>query len=228
MGLRSSVAVWCHLVGVVYSPQAAVRSWGRVPGQRGSSSLRTWGWARLQQLAHIPGQRPSRAYHTLESELRRWVSAVLVVADQTQHLAEAGRGQEAAVFRVCDLPNLAQHGRRKLRTLEELDSDLACDDTELFRIGLLEEILECTLLVRREVEDGMVCIRSAPLPSQESLHDDVLSSPLAARSAMAVGGRAMDGGGACDEAGAPGCRGRGRGSRRPGVEVGGLAKQQQK
>ena len=46
---------------------------------------------------------------------------------------------------------------------------------------------------------------------------DVLNSPLAARSAMAVGGRAMDGGGACDEGGAPGCGVGGRGSRRPGV-----------
>jgi hypothetical protein len=83
------------------------------------------------------------------------------VADQTQHLAEARRGQEAAVLRVCYLPYLAQHGRRKLRPLEELDGDLACDDAELLRVGLLEEVLKCALLVGGEVEDGVVCVESA-------------------------------------------------------------------
>jgi len=80
------------------------------------------------------------------------------VADQTQYLAEAGQGQEATVLRVCNLPYLAQHGRRKLGALEELDGDLARDDAELLRVGLLEEVLECALLVGREVEDGVVCV----------------------------------------------------------------------
>jgi hypothetical protein len=78
------------------------------------------------------------------------------VSDQTQHLAEAGRGQETAVFCICNLPYLAQHGRGQLRPLEKLDSDLACDDAELLRVGLLEEVLESALLVRSKVEDGMV------------------------------------------------------------------------
>ena len=102
---------------------------------------------------------------TFERELGGGIPAILIVADQTQDLAEAGRGQEAAVLRVCNLPYLAQHGRRKLGPLEELDGDLARDDAELLRVGLLEQVLEGALLVGREVQDGMVWVGLAGLPS---------------------------------------------------------------
>jgi hypothetical protein len=78
------------------------------------------------------------------------------VADETQHLAEASHGQQTAVLRVGNLPYLAQYCRRKLGALEELDGDLACYYAELFCVGLLEEILEDALLLRCEVEDGLV------------------------------------------------------------------------
>jgi hypothetical protein len=102
---------------------------------------------------------------TPEGKLRRGVSARLVVADETQDLAEAGHGQQAAVLRVCDLPYLSQHRGRKLGALEELDGDLACDDAELLGVGLLEEELEDALLVRCEVEDGLVCTGLASMPA---------------------------------------------------------------
>jgi hypothetical protein len=95
--------------------------------------------------------------HTPKSQLGGRVSARLVVADETQDLAEAGHGEQAAVLRVCNLPYLAQYRRRKLGALKELDGDLARDDTELLRVGLLEEELEDALLLGREVEDGLVC-----------------------------------------------------------------------
>jgi hypothetical protein len=105
------------------------------------------------------------AVRTPKGKLRRGVSACLVVADETQDLAEAGHGQQAAVLRVCDLPYLSQHRRRKLGALEELDGYLACDDAELLGVGLLEEELEDALLVRGEVEDGLVCARLASMPT---------------------------------------------------------------
>lgn len=79
------------------------------------------------------------------------------MADETQDLAEAGHGQQPAVLRVCNLPYFTQHRRRKLRPLEELDGDLACDDAQLLCVGLLEQVLEDALLVGGEVEDGLVC-----------------------------------------------------------------------
>lgn len=94
---------------------------------------------------------------TPEGQLWRGVAASLVVPDQAQDLAEARHGQQAAVLRVCDLPYLAQDGRGQLGALEELDGDLACDDAELLCVGLLEEVLEHALLVRRQVEHGLVC-----------------------------------------------------------------------
>jgi hypothetical protein len=95
--------------------------------------------------------------HTPKGKLWRRVSASLVVSDETQDLAEAGHGQQTAVLRVCNLPYFTQHRRRKLGPLEELDGNLACDDTKLLCVCLLEEILEDALLVWCEVEDGLVC-----------------------------------------------------------------------
>jgi hypothetical protein len=79
------------------------------------------------------------------------------VSDETQDLAEAGHGQQTAVLRVCNLPYLTKHRRRKLGALEELDGNLAGYDAKLLCVGLLEEELEDALLIRREVEDGLVC-----------------------------------------------------------------------
>lgn len=95
--------------------------------------------------------------HTPKGKLRGGVSARLVVADETQHLAEAGHGQQAAVLRVCNLPYFAQYCRRELGALEEFDGNLACYYAELLCVGLLEEILEDALLFWCEVEDGLVC-----------------------------------------------------------------------
>jgi hypothetical protein len=78
------------------------------------------------------------------------------MANQTQDLAEARRGQETAVLCICNLPYLTQHGRGQLGALEEFDSDLSGNDTKLLRVGLLEQVLEGALFVGREVEDGVV------------------------------------------------------------------------
>ena len=112
-----------------------------------------------------------RERRTLESKLGRGVAASLVVADQTQDLAEACRRQQASVLCVCDLPYLAQHGWLQLRPLEELDGDFACDDAELLRVGLLEEILEGALLVGGEVQAAFCAGRwLAPGSSQQQQH----------------------------------------------------------
>lgn len=95
--------------------------------------------------------------HTSKSQLRRGVSAGLVVSDEAQDLAEAGHGQQTAVLRVCNLPYLAQDRRLQLGALEELDGNLACNHAELLGVGLLEQVLEDALLFGREVEDGLVC-----------------------------------------------------------------------
>lgn len=79
------------------------------------------------------------------------------MADQTQDLAEAAHGQQPAVLRVGNLPYFAQHRGCQFCALEELDGNLACDDAELLRVGLLEEKLEDPLLLWGEVEDGLVC-----------------------------------------------------------------------
>jgi len=60
------------------------------------------------------------------------------VPDQAQDLAEASHGQETTVFCVCNLPYFAQDGRLELCALEELDGNLARDDSELLCIGLRE------------------------------------------------------------------------------------------
>jgi hypothetical protein len=128
-------------------------------------------------------------------ELYRGFTAGLVVADQAQDLAEAGHGQQAAVLGVCNLPYLAQDCGCKLGALEELDGDLACDDTELLRVGLLEEVLEDALLLGSEVEDGLVCAgvsegsgvrhaATAMAGCRGITRGCVLSSPLPERSAM--------------------------------------------
>lgn len=107
---------------------------------------------------------------TLESKLWRGVAASLVVADQAQNLAEACRRQQAAVLCVCDLPYFAQHGRLQLRPLEELDGDFACDDAELLRVGLLEQVLEGALLVGREVQAALCERRWLALRSSQQQH----------------------------------------------------------
>jgi hypothetical protein len=119
---------------------------------------------------------------TLEGKLWRRVAACLVVADQAQDLAEAGRRQQAAVLRVCDLPYLAQHGGLQLGALEELDGHLAGDDAELLGVGLLEEVLEGALLVGREVETAL-CMRRQ-LERGAPGATDIPRAPLAAWSAM--------------------------------------------
>lgn len=147
------------------------------------------------------------AQHTSVRQLGRGVAASLVVADQTQDLAEAGHGQQAAVLRVCNLPYLAQHGGGQLGALEELDGDLARYDAKLLCVGLLEEVLEHALLVGRQVEGGLVYAPLAVMVAVCML-EDALSSPLAARSAMAAQCAGcqtvelVDGTGACDEAAA--------------------------
>lgn len=60
------------------------------------------------------------------------------MADESKHDTEAGGGQEAAVFLVCDLPNLSQDARVELRLLEELDSYLARDNADTVSVGLPE------------------------------------------------------------------------------------------
>jgi hypothetical protein len=153
---------------------------------------------------------------TSKGELGRRVSASLVVSDETQDLAEAGHGQQTAVLRVCYLPYFAQYRWRKLGPLEELDGDLACDDTELLGVGLLEEVLEDALLVGREVEDGLVCAWLASIPTAVDACSHILNSLLPERSAMAVelqmAKRAKAMGEACNEAEAPSCRVIARGS----------------
>ena len=131
-------------------------------------------------IAVLPAQRTS------ESQLRRRVSASLVVSDESQNLAEASHGQQAAVLCVCDLPYLAQHGRGQLGALEELDGDLACYDAELLCVGLLEEVLEDALLLGRQVEDGLVYAWLAVVIAVLSEWRGALSSPLPVRSAMAA------------------------------------------
>jgi len=122
---------------------------------------------------------------TAEGQLRGRIAAGLVVADETQDLAEAGHGQQAAVLRVGNLPYLAQHRRRQLRPLEELDGDFARDDAELLGVGLLKQVLEDALLLGREVEDGLVCARLAAADTRGGCID-ILNSPLLERSAMAA------------------------------------------
>lgn len=132
---------------------------------------------------------------TSKGKLWRGIAAGLVVADQAQDLAEARRRQQAAVLRVCNLPYLAQDGGSQFGALEELDGDFARDDAQFLGICLLEQILEGTLLVGGQVEDGVVCNQnklSAGDATAASGIMDILSSPLAERSAMAAGGQAME------------------------------------
>ena len=94
---------------------------------------------------------------TSEGQFGRGISACLVVSDEAQDLAETRHGQETAVLRVCNLPYFAQDGWCQLGALEELDGNLAGYDAQLFRVCLLEEILEDALFLGRQVEDGLVC-----------------------------------------------------------------------
>lgn len=111
------------------------------------------------------------------------------MSDETQDLAEAGHGQETAVLRVCNLPYFAQDSWRQLGTLEELDGNFSCDDAELLCVGLLEEILEDALFLRGEVEDGLVWTGLAWMGIVTAVQSNALNSPLAERSAIAVGGQ---------------------------------------
>jgi hypothetical protein len=132
------------------------RSLGLPRVQRGCLGPQTWAGARLYTRQRVTSQQLP-AIRTPKGKLRRGVSAGLVVSDVTQDLAEAGHGQQTAVLRVCYLPYFTQHSRRKLSPLEELDGNLACDDAQLLCVGLLEQVLEDALLLRGEVEDGLVC-----------------------------------------------------------------------
>lgn len=79
------------------------------------------------------------------------------MANQPQGDAEARLGQEAAVFRVGNLPYLAQDVGSNSCLLKELDGNLARDDAEAVRVGLVEEGAEVLLLLLGEVQDGVVC-----------------------------------------------------------------------
>jgi hypothetical protein len=134
------------------------KPWGAAGGAAGTLSPSNLGsGAAACMLATATPIGSGSMRRTPEGQLWRGVAASLVVPDQAQDLAEARHGQQAAVLRVCDLPYLAQDGRGQLGALEELDGDLARDDAELLCVGLLEEVLEHALLVRRQVEHGLVC-----------------------------------------------------------------------
>jgi hypothetical protein len=64
----------------------------------------------------------------LEGELGGWVSAGLVVSDETQDDAEAGSGEEATVLSVGNLPYLAEDLRVEGGAFEEGHGALASDD----------------------------------------------------------------------------------------------------
>ena len=109
------------------------------------------------------------------------------MSNEPQDLAETRHGEQAAVLRVCNLPYFAQDGGGQLGALEEFDCDFACDDAELFRVGLLEEVLEDALLLGGQVEDGLVWgAVSWGCEEGRWREDDALSSLLPARSAMAA------------------------------------------
>ena len=161
------------------------KGWGAAGGAAGT--VRPSNLGRGAAAGTLASTRPvSRAKRTPECQLRRGVSASLVVSDESQDLAEAGHGQQTAVLRVCNLPYLAQHGRGQLGALEELDGDLARYDAELLCVGLVEEVLEHALLLGRQVEDGLVYARLAVVMAVPSSCVDALSSPLPERSAMAA------------------------------------------
>ena len=173
------------------------KPWGGAGGAAGTLSPSNLGsGAAACMLATATPINIGSMQRTSEGQLWRGVAASLVVSDQAQDLAEARHGQQAAVLRVCDLPYLAQDGRGQLGALEELDGNLACYHTKLLCVGLLEEVLEHALLVRRQVEHGLVCAASAIVSScvrPGGMHRgvrwvDALSSALPERSAMAVGG----------------------------------------
>lgn len=125
----------------------------------GWTGPRTWGEVQLVCVSTQRQSKPQLHGEARTSKGKLWggVSASLVVADETQDLAEASHGQETAVLRVCNLPYFTQNSRRKLGALEKLDGYLACDDAQLLSVGLLEEILEDALLLGGEVEYGGVC-----------------------------------------------------------------------
>jgi hypothetical protein len=64
----------------------------------------------------------------LEGELGGWLSAGLVVSDETKDDAEAGPGEQTAVLSVGNLPYLAQDLRVEGCALEEGHGALASDD----------------------------------------------------------------------------------------------------
>jgi hypothetical protein len=64
----------------------------------------------------------------LEGELGGWVSAGLVVTDETQNDAEAGPGEEATVLSVGNLPYLAEDLRVEGGAFEEGHGALAGDN----------------------------------------------------------------------------------------------------
>lgn len=132
------------------------RSWEQRKARLGSEGPRTWAGAQLKQCQHV-FLESTPEQPTSKGKLGRGISASLVVSDQTQDLAEAGHGQQTTVLCVCDLPYLAQDSWLELGALEELDGNLARYDAELLCVCLLEEVLEDALLVRCEVEDGLVC-----------------------------------------------------------------------
>ena len=71
----------------------------------------------------------------LEGEFGGWLSASLVVSDETQDDAESGPCEKATVLSVCDLPYLAEHLRVEGGAFEEGHGALASDNAQLVGIG---------------------------------------------------------------------------------------------
>lgn len=74
------------------------------------------------------------------------------MSDQAQGDAEAGRGEEATVLLVGELPDLSEYPRVQPGLLEELDGYLSCDYPDAFGVCLSEELAVDSFLVRAEVE----------------------------------------------------------------------------
>lgn len=162
------------------------KPWGVADGAAGTLSPSNLGSGAAGTCVSVHSLYSIQATPTSVGQLRRGIAASLVVSDESQNLAEARHGQQAAVLCVCNLPYLAQHGRGQLGALEELDGDLARYDAKLLCVGLLEEVLEYPLLIGCEVQGRLVCVVLAVVVAVSACRLHALSSPLPVRSAMAA------------------------------------------
>lgn len=71
----------------------------------------------------------------LEGELGGWVSAGLIVSNETQNDAEAGPSEQATVLSVGNLPDLAEDLGVEGGAFEERYGALASDNAQLVGIG---------------------------------------------------------------------------------------------